>query len=374
MPDTRVHVPVLPPLGAHKAPKIPLGDQGISVDARVGMQRTQHGEELARVYAWGPSSGDWDLGGRWQVLWQWPWGGWPDVRSSAEAGAGWTGVEVARQAIGLGGLPLEWSLTVDDADHALLSGRRTYGNARGDLVVLETSRPPLEVRRRGGEPLEELDGAVRMAGHWYVATPQGSGELPALVVWLVDGGTVREVARLPRLGIEPRTPVRLASREDGRTLGVVVEGEPSTDGTPAARWVFPVDAETGSVSEPEPLGATDLSDRPLTLCTAEDTGWQLELPYPSSVQVRIGPLYRAYVQSPFARIRLSRGAACLERLLGSVEPWSARPPEALTGRGAVGSTAQAKTASATVHPGVQGGVDVSVLSARTRYLLRCAHP
>jgi hypothetical protein len=377
-PDMLVRAPVLPPLGAHKAPKVPAGDQGISVDSRVGMQRTQHGEELARVYAWGPSSGDWDLGGRWQVLWQWPWGAWHDVRSSAEAGASWSGVEVARQAIGLGGVPLEWSLTVDDADHALLSGRRNYGSARGDLVVLETNRPPLEVRGSRGEPVAELDGAVRMAGHWYLATPQASGELPALVVWLVDGGTAREIARLPRLGIEPRASVRLASREDGRTLGVVVDGEPSTDGAPAARWVFPVDAETGAVSEPEPLGAADLSDRPLTLCTAEDTGWQLELPYPSSVQVRIGPLYRAYLQSPYARIRLSQEAACMERLLGSVEPWSARPPESVTERGAAEpfgraagnvATSQAKAASTAVP----ASVDVSVLSARMRYLLRCAH-
>jgi hypothetical protein len=252
---------------------------------------------------------------------------------------------------------------VDDVDHALLSGRRLYGGARGNLVVLETNRPPLEVHRSGGEPVADLDGAVRMAGHWYLATPQAAGELPALVVWLVDGGTVREIARLPRLGVEPRAAVRLASREDGRTLGVVLDGEASTDGAPATRWVFPVDVESGAVSEPEPLGAVDLNDRPLTLCTADDTGWQLELPYPSSVQVRLGASYRAYVQSPFVRMRLSRTAACMERLLGSIEPWSARPPEALTGKAGASET---KTASPTV--------EVSVLAARMRYLLRCAHP
>ncbi len=361
--DPSSRPPVMPPLGTHKGPRIPNGAAGVSAESRVALQRTQHGEEFARIYAWGPSSGDWDLGGRWQVLWQWPWGAWTDVRSSAEAAAGWTTVDAARQALGIGA-PIEWSLTVDDAEHALLAGRRVYGAARTDLLVVESSRPPLEVRTSGGDPLADIDGAVRLAGHWYLATGASSGEPPSAVVWVVDGATAREIARLPRLGIEPRSPVRLASRGDGRTLGVVVDGEAS-DGASAERWVFPIDAETGTLGEPELLGAANLGDRTsLGPCTGEDAGWELEQAYPGSVQVRVGP-YRTYLQSPYLRMRVSRGAACVERVLGSVEPWAARPPEALTNKGGGTGLAGANRTSREI--------DVSVLSARSRYLLRCAH-
>jgi hypothetical protein len=355
---------VLPALGAHKAPALPPGDTGISADVRASLDRTQRTAELARIYAWGPKSGEWDVAGRWQVLWQWPWGAWPDVRSTTETLAQWASVDAARQALGLGGLPLEWALEADDADHALLVGRRTYGGPRVDILALETNRAPVEVHRAGGEPFADVEGALRSGGHWYVATSQSAGEVPATVLWLLDGSSAREAARLPRLGLEPHAPMRLAGRDGGRMIGVVVDGQTSTDGEPVDRWVFPVDIETGAVGEAELLGAADLSDRQVTACTGDDPGWLVELPYPGTVTVRIGS-FRSHLQAPFVRMRLSRDTACVTRVLGSVEPSA---PQALTSGG--GAT-QTNSSPSVGSPRGQHPIEASALSARMRYALRC---
>jgi hypothetical protein len=352
----------LPPLTPMKAPAMPAGDLGISVEGRFALDRTQRTHALARVYAWGPKSGDWDASGRWQVVWQWPWGSWQDGRSTMEAASHWTSLDAARQALGIGGgVPLEWGIVSDDADHALLVSRRVYGPTHTDLVVLETNRAPVEVHHSGGDPFADLQGAVRLAGHWYMATAQAQGELPATVLWLVDGNLAREVARLPRIGTEPLPSVRLAGRADGRTVGVVMDGQPSTDGEPVIRWVFPVDVETGAVGEAEPLGPADLSDRSVSACAGDDSGWLVELPYPGQASLRIG-VYSSSLQIPFVRMRLSRDTACVARLMASIEPWAARPPEPLT---LTVSTPRAKAEA-------RGRtINASILSARTRYALEC---
>jgi hypothetical protein len=356
----------LPALGTQKAPVMRAGDLGISVEARFALDRTQRTSGLARVYAWGPKSGDWDTSGRWQVLWQSPWGSWQDGRSSMEAPSHWTSVELARQALGMGGgLPLEWGLVSDDADHALLVGRRPYGVSRADVWVLETNRAPVEVHRSGGDAFTDLQGAVRLAGHWYIATAQAQGELPATVLWLVDGAAAREVARLPRIGPDPLPSLRLAGREDGRTVGVMLDGQPSTDGEPVIRWVFPVDVETGAVGEAESLGPADLSDRSVSACPGDDSGWLVELPYPGQAALRTG-VYSSTLQIPFVRMRLSRDTACVTRIMASIEPWAARPPEPLTRSSSVSLPRPA--------PGTAAGkssIEASILSARTRYALEC---
>jgi len=354
----------LPPFLGHAGPPMGPDDAGVSVELSSSVERTLRNAALSAVYAWGPKSGDWDQLGRWDVRWDWPFGGWPDVRSTATAPAPWTGVDAARRALQMStGGANGWTLAAgDDADHALLVVRRLAAPASADLFALETDRPPLEVKRPGGDPFPEVEAAARVGGRWVLATVQSPGDLAATVVWLVDGGQAREVARVPRAAIESRPPLRIAKRAGGHAVGLVVDGQPDGDHAPMTRWIAPVDLESGALGEPEPLAPGDLSDRAVGPCNGDDPGWQVDLPFSGSVSIHVGPTWQAAVKAPLARMRLSRERACVERVVGEVDAYGAVVPEALV---------RFPRTSATL-PRDSRAIDVALVSARTRVALRCA--
>jgi hypothetical protein len=235
--------------------------------------------------------------------------------------------------------------------------RRAAGGTSADVVVLESDRAPVEVRRPGGDPFADVESSTRTGGRWYLSTAQAPGELAATVVWLVDGSAAREIARVVRTGTDNRQIARLAHRADGRAVGLVVDGQPDAQRGTTLRWVVGIDLESGAVGDPEALAPTDFSDRDVTFCTGDDGGWVLEVPYPGAVRVHSASGAEAALQSVLARVRLTRDHACLERATGSVEA----PPEAFTPpAGAPRPRAETRT------------IDIGVLSGRTRYALRCS--
>jgi hypothetical protein len=343
-----------------------VDDFGLSVEASNGLERALRGMPLARLYAWGPKTGDWDLG-RWQVRWQWPWGAWSDVRSSTASAAVWPSQDSARRALCTGpGSPVAWFFVEgDDRDHALLLARHTAATPTVDLVVLEADHPAVAAHRPGADPFPEVDGAARLGGRWYIATSQSPGELAATVVWSIEGKTAREIVRVPRAGFETRPALRLARRSDAHALGLVVDGQPDESNGPLRRWVTAIDVESNAVAIPEPLAPIDLSDRTVSPCSGDDPGWEVDLPYPGTIRVHVGANWESALQSTFVRMRLSHDRACVERALGAVEAYSDAAPEALTlTRGG---------AAAAAPRGREAGrmIDVSIISARRRYGLRC---
>jgi hypothetical protein len=353
----------LPPFAGRPGPPMPADDLGLSVEVPGGLEPRLR-VPLARVYAWGPDTGDWDALGRWEVRWHWPWGGWQELRSSPSAAAPWTSLDAARRGLGMGpGVSTAWSIVdSDDPDHALLMARRSSGVPAVDILELEAERPVVEARRPGGEPFAEVEGAARMGGRWYVATSQAAGEVPATVVWSIEGAAAREVARVPRAGFDVRPTLRLARHTLGRAVGLVVEGQVDDVRGVAPRWVVAVDVESGSVATPEPLAPVDLSDRAVSLCTGDDAGWELDVAYPGEVRLHVGGRWESALKGPVARMRLSRDRACVERVLGSIDAYGAAAPDALTDS-PNNSTWRGREMARTIA--------ASVLSARTRYALRC---
>jgi hypothetical protein len=118
------------------------------------------------------------------------------------------------------------------------------------------------------------------------------------------------------------------------------------------------------VAEPERLAAFDLVDHSEPLCTGDDTGWEVDIPYPADVDVAVGG-WNATLQGVMARARILPNRACIAQLFGSSGAYASSPPSVFVPRSASGAS------------GGSGGhvrtFDVSVLSARTRYPLRC-HP
>lgn len=335
-------------------PGRPSDQPGVVVEVSEGAGWPRRAAPIAIVYAWGPPTGEWDRLGHREVRWRSLWGS----CASSSGPSPWTTVEAAARALSRvgGGAPPLTLVPADEPGRALLVARRA---AAVDLVALEGGRAPEEVRRPDGDSFPELESAIYTGGHWYMASPQPASQLPATLLWRLDGATARELGRVPRAGPEARPSVRLARSTSGRPLlGLVVEGRPDA-GQGAQFWVVSVDLETGEAGEPEPLAPVDLSGRSVSPCTGDDEGWQVEWPYAGALEVQLGAAPAAALQTPFVSLRLSRDHACVERAGGfladevlSVTQAGAVPAHLLTGR----------------------PVDVGVVSARGRTPLRCWLP
>jgi hypothetical protein len=356
------------PFYSASAPALKSDELGLSVETSELADRGPRNGPLARLYAWGSKGPEWERTSRWSVRWVSPFGSSLDVHQTPATAAPRVVVESSRFATG-GGVarPVSsWSVAVgDDGRHALLIARRS-SPIEAVVIELEADRPTLEIQRADGEPFGEIESAVRVSGHWFLTTTQNPGEIPAAVVWLVEGGVARELARVPRAGIEGKAPaVRLARRSDGRAIGIVVEGQPGAERSTPLRWLLAIDADTGAAGELEPLGASDFADRDaVSLCTGDEAGWIVDVPWTGAVRMQIGgaatPTSARTMRSAYARMRLTRDRACVEQLVGAIDSAA----EGLARPGPVRPPASSPHADAK-------SIGVSAFVAHARYALRC---
>jgi hypothetical protein len=232
---------------------------------------------------------------------------------------------------------------------------------------VEADRVPIEVRRADGEPFSEIDGVTRVAGRWFVSSPAVVvGSVLTTIVWQIEGGVARELARIPRAMIETgpsAARAKLARRSDGRGLGFVVEGQPTVERASAVRWVLPIDLETGTLGEPESLGYIDLAGRTLDACADDVVGGVLDASLPqSSIRIKL-PSASGSIGSLQARLRLTTSRACIERVAGNYDGQSAERAAQLSRPGAA-----AAKSGPVLRP---GEVLVAAFANQTRHPLRC---
>ena len=312
--DTRPFYSVAPP--AHHA-----DETLITAEANEPVERQVRATLLARIYAWGPKSEDWPHAGHWQARWLWPFGGWQDLRSTQPGPAPFANADAAARGLvtqPAANTALGWTFASgDDGGHALLFGRH---GAETTVLELDGDRPLAQLYRVDGEPFGEIDSAVRASGRWYMATAQGAGELPAEVLWQVDGTGARELARIGRAGLDGHaSPVRMARRSDGRFVGLVVDGQPPAERGIPLRWVMPVDVESGALGEPELLGLADMSDRAeVPPCVGDAVGWILDTPMAGAARLRFDER-EASLGNLYGRLRWTRAHVCMNRLSGTLD-------------------------------------------------------
>jgi hypothetical protein len=254
----------------------------------------------------------------------------------------------------------------DDPGHALLVGKRII-RSEGVVFELEADRAPVEVRRADGEPFGEIEGIVRAAGRWFIATPPGPGTTsPTTVIWQIEGAIARELVRVARTVPDSQTSPngrsRLARRSDGRSIGLVVDGGPTAERSSNVRWVLPIDLESGALGEPEPLGYVDLAGRTLDACTDDTIGWVLDTSMPSSVRLKL-PQGNGSINAVLGRLRLTSTRSCIERLSGTYDGQSQERATQLSRPGA--------PAARTTAPLRPGELLVSAMSTQTRFPLKC---
>ena len=190
------------------------------------------------------------------------------------------------------------------------------------------------------------------------------------------GGDTRGALTVTNRQLQISVTIQIVDQREGKVLwestGLTVEGQPDELRGVVPRWVAAVDVESGTVATPEPLAPIDLSDRTVSLCTGDDAGWELDVAYPGPVRLRVGvgagvgARWEATLQGAVARMRLSRDRACVERVLGSIDAYGASAASALV------APAEASYNSAPHAHEAARMIPASVLSARSRYALRCA--
>lgn len=300
-------------------PRLRSEEQGLSLEIYEGIARWS---PLGRIYAWGPKGGDWDKTGKWTVRWLSPLHDTLRVRSSATSALPNVIVEHARASSGMPVLS-SWSLiSGDDDQHALLIARR-FGRTDSTVFEVEPDHAPVEVRREGGDPLGDIDAAVRTGGHWFLAhTTTGGGF--ATIIWRVDGGVARELIRIPRAQETYAQPLRLARRHEGTGLAMVLDGQPRGDRHFPTRWLVPVDLDAGQLGEPEWQGLASFADKAVSVCTGNESGWVLDAPWGASVQLRSPKATVGVLSNVFGRFRFERDAVCIERAYGQLDVPGAR--------------------------------------------------
>ena len=355
------------PLFGGTTPKLAADDLGWSTEVGTlfdrGFGTIMQVGPLLRPYAWGPKGVEWDVHGRLFFRWTSPFESSLNLHTSQQVPIpGY--ITESTQYTTLGGQPQRpislWTLVAgDDATHALIVARRSsYGTNISDSVVveLEADRPPVEVHTVGAVPLAEIEGAIRAAGHWYIAA--GATDPAATIVYEIESGIARELLRVPRAAQDNRpAQVRLARRDTGRAVGLVVDGQPSDMGSGAMQWVLPIDIDSGLAGEPEPLGPVDLGGKTVDVCQGHDSAWIMDLRWPaSSLSMRIGPSESSVTlgRNAFVRLHVSRRSACVEKVTGNV-PFDDDPPAHETDKALDGPT-----------------IDATLYTRGARQLLHCA--
>ena len=328
---------------------------------------------LLRPYAWGPKGVEWDAHGRFFFRWTSPFESSLNLHTSQQIPIpGY--ITENTQFTTLGGQPQRpislWSLVPgDDATHALVIARRSsYGSSNYDSVVvdLEADRPPVEVHTASGLPLPEIDGAVRASGHWYIAG--WAADPSTTVVYEIEGGIARELARVPRAAQDSRpAQVRLARRDTGRAIGLVVDGQAAETGIYPAQsgytrsgdtqWVLPIDIDSGLASEPEQLGPVDLGGKTMDICRGHDSAWIMDMRWPANaLNLRIGPgdANVSLGRNAYVRLHVTRMSACVEKLTGNA-PYDDDAPAHDTDKPLDGPT-----------------IDATLYGRGARQLFRCA--
>jgi hypothetical protein len=282
---------------------------GLSVDATDSPDHVHRSGLLARLYAWGPKLADWDHASQWEARWYFPFGNDARIRRTAPSAPPFASLDVARRLMGVTPAPL-------------LLGRRSIMGGEVLTLSLHHGLPIQEITRVDGEPFPDIESATFEGGRWYIATNQNAGELPATLVYEVDGLRAREMARIPRLGFDGRPPpVKLTRHSDGSRLGLVVDGPPLHGRSSGHRWILPLSFRGGPAEIPKGLGASDFTDRPLPKpCSADASGWIFDASYNASpVRITHGGS-TGTLQNVVARLRVTPDSICTEGLSGTLDP------------------------------------------------------
>jgi hypothetical protein len=292
--------------------KARTGEVVVQHDVFDATDRYSRREPLARIAAWGPKSGEWDLGSAGVIRWLSSWSSAAAPLQTRVASLPKALRDTLRPTGGSFSSRFSWPYSVafsSDGAHALLGARVNVAN-RAELLLydLEAGGTPSEIRRVDGDPIGELEATTWVGGQWYFAAA-GPAET---TVYVSEGTTARVFATLPRGSGSggQRASLRLGYSPDEARVAVVLDGPANGTG---ARYVYPFLRATGEALAPERLDTSALRACP----SERGSGYVIE--YPNTASVRLegeGQEQVATVYSSRIRVRAGNGGSCLLGISG----------------------------------------------------------
>lgn len=233
----------------------------------------EHTQTKLRGYAWGTRGASWDRVGNWQVRAFDEWSLADAVWSTAVSRTPWADQISATQAFGLDpSAPTAWSAAFEPSGR----GAALLVNARGtmELYLLEENRTIVPVSGAAKNGLYQLSGAVKLGSTWYLGSAQGNN---AFQLFRVEGNRLVRVRMYPlRDASRARGMLHseLTRNQRGDALAIWVQAR-RTRGIATKWYVYPVNPESGDVSEPIELAGEELANTP-EHCASGDDGYILE--------------------------------------------------------------------------------------------------
>ena len=331
-------------------PVLPKGWVGFS-------ELVSNPSQVSRLYAWAPKGATGATAARLQARLFDRFDPEVVVRSSAVSIAPWRDEQAIADALGAGGPAVVFHGLLDPHGRAAVAaGCRGAGREACDLYGVVEGRAVVPLPESDEEPYLRLfagGSAVWMDETFYVA---GGGTPGVLVVWKIEAGRARVLARLPRLG-SVVGGARLVRRARSRGLGVLTTG--AVGPRAANQWfVMPIDPDTGATAGMIVLGGPELGGQAARRCTADDDGWIVEgISTGASVPA-------ARTSSAESRMRLDPGRACIESMSATLlDVGEARHPTAK-------SAPKKKEVTPRVRPD-EGSIPLIAIGAGRRLVAAC---
>jgi len=165
-------------------------------------------------------------------------------------------------------------------------------------------------------------GVVKTRGRWYLGAQRETFR-----IYEVVGNEIRMVGDYPLLGDSDShsgQPATLVRNDAADALAIWVRAN-RTRGTETEWFVYPVDPETGTVSEPTLIDRAQLAKMP-GACSDGDSGWELVGLPPVSPFVDLAGDAGGFSTPRSVRVRLVAGArgVCIDALTAEID--SPMPP------------------------------------------------
>ena len=232
-----------------------------------GFKVADGGAEL-NAYAWGPRRASWEQAGRWQITVAPASAVSSPAWSTSISRSPWNDAALAAEAFGRSGSgsASTWSVELEPSEEA---GVLRWASPNGvQLYLFERGRSIVPLRDAPSS-VSRLLGVAKVGDRWYFGVKGGSVDF---MVYVLQGNRAELLAQYGELSR------RLAPRlvRDNRSQSLAIWAKDAKMRGAATTWyLYPLDAETGRVSEPLVLSPQMLGASPRP-CDPDSEGWVLD--------------------------------------------------------------------------------------------------
>ena len=300
------------------APRRAAGDVGFDYAVRSE-------DAVVRAYAWGPRAADWARVGKWVIRGSDPFALEDAVWSTTDTRSPWDDVVEAARAFGqnvYGSPSPSWTVSTEPSGRGgMLFVTQSSGT---ELYLFEENRSIVKVADAAALGVNGAAGVVKTGGRWYVGAQRESFR-----IFEVVGDEIRLVGDYPMLtdnSSRSAMQTTVVRNDSGDGLAIWVRAN-RTRGSETMWYVYPVDPDSGAVSEPVVVDRATLAKMP-DACRDGDSGWELVGAPPVSpfVDVHDDPRGLTTPRSVQARMRVGANGLCVDALSAELEsPIPAQP-------------------------------------------------